>query len=327
MSSNPPIPLRPDKSITVLSSPNRSSSPGSSIQRPMLVGFSPKKPSSRPSSSRPSGHSRSARDPYISLMADPQLTLDSERRASSFYNRSIIRGPPSVNLANSTRSNSSPYARIRASAAAQHCRPSNYDSSVITSESTSRSRVTTQNYHPQQYTAAELDARYRARRVARDAEEVAAARAALPPRTMANVSAGATRVRSASERARITDGWREVRPEDLTAADLFQTAKHPPIGTTDRVHQRCSICLQIKSHAVGYACGHSHCYVCIRLWLEHQFSCPICRTIMHTTPIRNLDYDAGIEYDFPLRKDESVVDYSFDRLRFPKRLCALDLWE
>ncbi|KAJ7116237.1 hypothetical protein C8R43DRAFT_960908 [Mycena crocata] len=46
-------------------------------------------------------------------------------------------------------------------------------------------------------------------------------------------------------------GERASRPMPLTHADLWLDGVTPPEGTTDREHQECSVCLQIKSHPVG----------------------------------------------------------------------------
>ncbi|KAJ7607457.1 hypothetical protein DFH06DRAFT_1347497 [Mycena polygramma] len=81
-------------------------------------------------------------------------------------------------------------------------------------------------------------------------------------------------------------GWRMPRAQPLTVNNLLRNGIAPPVKTTTRKHQSCGICLHIKSHPVVYTCGHSHCYTCIRLWLEKDFRCPTCRTRISAPPIR-----------------------------------------
>ncbi|KAJ7506692.1 hypothetical protein B0H11DRAFT_2219375 [Mycena galericulata] len=114
-------------------------------------------------------------------------------------------------------------------------------------------------------------------------------------------------------------GWREPRDEELTRTDLLVNGVAPTPRETNRSHQRCGICLHVKSHPVSYTCGHSHCYVCIRLWLEQRWVCPTCVTVMNIPPHRNYEEEAGIALDFPDWVDESVVEYSWEGLRFPRR--------
>ncbi|KAJ6525537.1 hypothetical protein DFH09DRAFT_1095590 [Mycena vulgaris] len=113
-------------------------------------------------------------------------------------------------------------------------------------------------------------------------------------------------------------GWHHPREEEMTVESLLLNGVAPPAMTTSRDHQSCDICLGIKSHPVSYAYGHSHCYKCIRVWLETHWTCPYCRAIMHSPPFRNYDAETGLALDHPDFHDESVVDYSFEGLRFPK---------
>ncbi|KAJ7500584.1 hypothetical protein B0H11DRAFT_2225574 [Mycena galericulata] len=121
-------------------------------------------------------------------------------------------------------------------------------------------------------------------------------------------------------------GWRAPREEDLTRNDLLLNGVAPAPRETNRSHQRCGICLHVKSHPVSYLCGHSHCYSCIRLWLEQRWVCPTCVTVMNRAPHRNYEEEAGIALDYPDWVDESVVDYSWEGLCFPKhrRIIAPD---
>lgn len=69
----------------------------------------------------------------------------------------------------------------------------------------------------------------------------------------------------------------------------------------------------------SYLCGHSHCYVCIRLWLERKWSCPDCVTPMYSAPFRHYAEEGALASAFPNWNDMSVVDYAFTDLVFPVR--------
>ncbi|KAJ7429223.1 hypothetical protein B0H11DRAFT_2266548 [Mycena galericulata] len=73
----------------------------------------------------------------------------------------------------------------------------------------------------------------------------------------------------------------------------------------------------IKSHPVNYPCGHGHCYVCARKWLERSFDCPICRARITHAPVRNFDTEAAIAYDHPEWIDRSLINFSWGGLIFP----------
>ncbi|KAJ7429983.1 hypothetical protein B0H11DRAFT_1931049 [Mycena galericulata] len=148
-------------------------------------------------------------------------------------------------------------------------------------------------------------------------------------RALAALGTNAPSTRSSSTRTRVRPnragtpldplGWRAPRDEELTRNDLLLNGVAPTPRETDRSHQRCGICLHVKSHPVSYICGHSHCYTCVRLWLEQRWVCPTCVTVMNRAPHRNYEEEAGIAMDFPDWVDQSVVDYNWDGLNFPKR--------
>ncbi|KAJ7159131.1 hypothetical protein C8R43DRAFT_1124763 [Mycena crocata] len=291
MSSEPhtpshiPIPSRFEQPM-LGSSPGRSPSPGSRVDHPLLITSSPERASFLAS------RSSQARDTdRITVLSENDCPLSSATRsvprsASSLYNRNIIRGPPSVILSSKSYSQrASPYSRESSSTFSwyEDLRRRNGTSTLSATHSVVSTQSTTVGHA--EYTLAELDVRHRERRVARDAQEVAVACAALRPRTMANMSAGATRIRSATERACITDGWRAAPFIRLWSQPLL--CMHPTLA-------RASIQLP---------------------HLPHSYAHPA---------LPQLDFDAGIKLDFPGRKDTSVVDYSWDGLRFPKRLVALE---
>ncbi|KAJ6493938.1 hypothetical protein C8R47DRAFT_1213620 [Mycena vitilis] len=116
------------------------------------------------------------------------------------------------------------------------------------------------------------------------------------------------------------DGWRTIRAEPLTPEDLYVGVLRPAdITTEERLHQVCGVCRQVKSHPVSYECGHSHCYVCIRTWLEHNWTCPDCVGTIHVEPIRHWGEENGIIFDFPARDDGTIVSYSWEGLTFPRK--------
>ncbi|KAJ7983076.1 hypothetical protein DFH06DRAFT_1318535 [Mycena polygramma] len=163
-------------------------------------------------------------------------------------------------------------------------------------------------------------ARQLARREARIASEIEARELrAMRTRSMPQVvipSSAATRIRPPPPPP--DPGYRQERDEALTADSLLLNGVRPPTMTTTRTHQSCGICLHIKSHPVSYRCGHSHCYRCIRVWLEKKWTCPTCRDVMRVAPYRHYGEEDGLLLDHPTFIDRSVVDYSWDGLRFPK---------
>jgi hypothetical protein len=66
-----------------------------------------------------------------------------------------------------------------------------------------------------------------------------------------------------------------------------------------------------------YMCGHSHCYACIRRWLEYKWTCPTCRAGIICSPFPNEAKAEAIARDHPEWVDLSTVTYSFKGLRFP----------
>ncbi|KAJ7509954.1 hypothetical protein B0H11DRAFT_2215788 [Mycena galericulata] len=114
-------------------------------------------------------------------------------------------------------------------------------------------------------------------------------------------------------------GSRITREVPLMRADLWIDGVGPqgqPEPAAD--HQQCGICHGLKSHPVSYICGHSHCYICIRLWLEREWTCPDCTTVMNRPPFRQFAEEVALEAAFPEWRDESRVEYDWDGLVFPK---------
>ncbi|KAF8128076.1 hypothetical protein K438DRAFT_2141409 [Mycena galopus ATCC 62051] len=113
-------------------------------------------------------------------------------------------------------------------------------------------------------------------------------------------------------------GWRMRRDQPLTEDDLYNDEARPPVLATPSPHHVCGICLSVKSHPVSYLCGHSHCFVCIRVWLERQWKCPECSQVMHTPPFHHYGEENSIAHDYPFWMDDSRVSYSFRDLIFPQ---------
>lgn len=65
-------------------------------------------------------------------------------------------------------------------------------------------------------------------------------------------------------------------------------------------------------------CGHSYCYVCIRLWFEHDWTCPECQKPMERAPVRQYAEEAFLAAAYPDWRDASRVEYRWAGLVFPK---------
>ncbi|KAJ7102964.1 hypothetical protein C8R43DRAFT_1141086 [Mycena crocata] len=115
------------------------------------------------------------------------------------------------------------------------------------------------------------------------------------------------------------EGKRAHRENPLTEAELYSTDARPPVKSSPYSNLECGICYSIKSHPVKYGCGHSHCYVCIRQWLEHSFECPNCRYRMCRPPTAALTIEGQIAIVHPEWQDTSNVVGTFEGLRFPAR--------
>ncbi|KAJ6462538.1 hypothetical protein C8R45DRAFT_1108192 [Mycena sanguinolenta] len=115
-------------------------------------------------------------------------------------------------------------------------------------------------------------------------------------------------------------GWREPRAIPLVDTDLWMAGvgPAPQLPHSDQDHHECGLCTMVKSHPVSYVCGHSHCYVCVRLWLEEHWTCPQCAAPMNRAPFRHWGEEASIAVEYLDWKDESAVNYSWEGLTFPQ---------
>ncbi|KAJ7186239.1 hypothetical protein B0H12DRAFT_1246730 [Mycena haematopus] len=120
---------------------------------------------------------------------------------------------------------------------------------------------------------------------------------------------------------RYIHGKRRKREVPLTADDLYLDDARPSTTQIADAGHRCPICQYIKSHPVANKCGHSYCYVCIRLRLEQEWTCPVadCNRISRHPPTFDVGEAASVATDYPDRVDESTVSFSWDGLSFPFR--------
>ncbi|KAJ7682141.1 hypothetical protein DFH06DRAFT_1318726 [Mycena polygramma] len=118
---------------------------------------------------------------------------------------------------------------------------------------------------------------------------------------------------------RIRQGFRSPRVFALTEQDLYLSGERPEtLSAEERPHHKCGICLHVKAHPVLCSCGHSFCYVCVRMALEYTWICPLCRGLMTHEPVQDWDSANAVRFDFPNRRDNSMVTYSWDGLVFPQ---------
>ncbi|KAJ7164848.1 hypothetical protein C8R43DRAFT_1122728 [Mycena crocata] len=98
---------------------------------------------------------------------------------------------------------------------------------------------------------------------------------------------------------------RERGQPRLTPEALYLTAERPPAKLEPAApHHQCRICWGVKSHAVTAGCGHSYCYVCIRVHLERNFKCPLCSQVMYRPPFRHTSEDDWLEATYPRRLEQ-----------------------
>ncbi|KAJ7029964.1 hypothetical protein C8F04DRAFT_1264317 [Mycena alexandri] len=158
--------------------------------------------------------------------------------------------------------------------------------------------------------------------------------ARTPPRNLTlfhtvypSTSSAATRlVRRQPVVGPIVDGYHAVGgsradrgDNDLTEGQLWLGDARPPGIKNPQVHHICAICNCLKSHPVSVPCGHSYCYVCLRLWLEKSWCCPQCGAFVTAPPFRHCGEESSIRVEHPLWNDESGVDYSWDGLVFTRK--------
>ncbi|KAJ7036079.1 hypothetical protein C8F04DRAFT_1258194 [Mycena alexandri] len=113
-------------------------------------------------------------------------------------------------------------------------------------------------------------------------------------------------------------GLRICHVPALTADALYKSDARLADYKDPKQHHLCGICKGVKDHPVSYVCGHSHCYACIRVWLEKGWKCPECQDIMHCPPFRHYGEESGLADTFPGWADASEIEISWVGLHFPK---------
>ncbi|KAJ7775264.1 hypothetical protein B0H14DRAFT_2964601 [Mycena olivaceomarginata] len=114
------------------------------------------------------------------------------------------------------------------------------------------------------------------------------------------------------------DGWRRSNARGVPESQLLHSGPRPPSLTAKEPHHQCTICHCVKTHPVSYKCGHTHCFICIRVWLQISWKCPDCNQVMHGPPSRNYDVEDWLSSAYPkIAADGSRVTYSWSGLVFP----------
>ncbi|KAJ7030683.1 hypothetical protein C8F04DRAFT_1186536 [Mycena alexandri] len=136
-----------------------------------------------------------------------------------------------------------------------------------------------------------------------------------PPKNLTVVS-----IRARRKEIHVQPGYREPRTTALTREDLYEEGRLPVPLVPTRPSQRCSLCTAVKSHPVAYLCGHSHCYACIRLWLDQDWKCPVssCRKFITQQPHRHFAEEQALAEAFPNWVNATAVPHAWDGLVFPK---------
>ncbi|CAI5731033.1 unnamed protein product [Hyaloperonospora brassicae] len=57
----------------------------------------------------------------------------------------------------------------------------------------------------------------------------------------------------------------------------------------------CSVCLEYFHGSATLPCSHTFCGYCISNWFRHSLSCPECRNVVKTVPVRNRALDELVE--------------------------------
>ncbi|KAJ7154946.1 hypothetical protein C8R43DRAFT_1126330 [Mycena crocata] len=130
-------------------------------------------------------------------------------------------------------------------------------------------------------------------------------------------SAGATRV--VRRGGFLSAGKRDNRDAPLLIDDLYLTDARPPILRGIKPDHQCSQCFNMKFYPVSLECGHSDCYVCVRLWLEKEWKCPQCPVVVCQPPLMDTDEAERITERYPKWRDDSKVVMTWDGLTWPVR--------
>ncbi|KAJ7049742.1 hypothetical protein C8F01DRAFT_1264961 [Mycena amicta] len=114
-------------------------------------------------------------------------------------------------------------------------------------------------------------------------------------------------------------GWRRSSANGiLLPAALLPGSPLPPRLTPKTTTHACGICAAVKVHPVLCTCGHTFCYLCLRIQVQASWKCLTCEGIIRAPPVRNLDVEDLLGAIYPaLAADQSQVTYLWDGLVFP----------
>ncbi|KAJ7336972.1 hypothetical protein DFH08DRAFT_964928 [Mycena albidolilacea] len=107
-----------------------------------------------------------------------------------------------------------------------------------------------------------------------------------------------------------------ARQEPLEEDDLYLDDARPGDISLPELEHTCRLCLNAKSHPVKLSCGHSACFVCVRLLLETQWGCDECGQVVTRRPQLDVEEVATIERAYP-GWDQSKIAFGWEGLSFP----------
>ncbi|KAK6978172.1 hypothetical protein R3P38DRAFT_3235933 [Favolaschia claudopus] len=112
-------------------------------------------------------------------------------------------------------------------------------------------------------------------------------------------------------------GERLRRAVPLRAEDLYLgRLKGAPLVKPRSDSDKCRVCMQLLSHPVMLGCRHFVCYVCIRVWFETRWDCPVCREMVTAEPVVAESREREIRNEYG-PWDASRVSYSWRGLAWP----------
>ncbi|KAJ7693187.1 hypothetical protein B0H17DRAFT_1200007 [Mycena rosella] len=117
----------------------------------------------------------------------------------------------------------------------------------------------------------------------------------------------------------------DARDVPLAESDLYVGPERPGEQDTTRAHQRCTICLQVKSHPVSAGIAIAMPASGSGLSALGPARSAQCMKVIHMPPVRHYGEEDGIAGDFPSWEDKSVVTFSWSGLTFPRRNSDLPL--
>ncbi|KAJ7060347.1 hypothetical protein C8F01DRAFT_1136376 [Mycena amicta] len=127
------------------------------------------------------------------------------------------------------------------------------------------------------------------------------------------------------KRGSVHTGWRRSSAAGVPKGAIVRSGKLPPYLEPRAPHHKCSICHGVKMHPVTSGCGHTHCFACLRVWLQTSWKCPVCMAVHYHPPVRNYDLEDWLMDEYPAAAaDSSTVTYNWDSLVFPTEGVVLD---